>query len=369
MSRNWVFVAFVLVGLGSGVTALAQETRPRRALPEEDRRFPATETATPFPAPAPAATQPPARGVRDDSRRAMDEADAREQRRRRVNDEDWFRDGAYRPAPAEARGSVNGEFPSAEVNDFVIANARAATARMMFRRAESALGAAVRQAKRSFENSEELNHALANEKDAYANYELARLKALKEVVSDPKYQAILSIHEDLGNQIVTRRREMQSFGQRDGVPVASQPDAAELLSMANLRLTVASDARAMERAATNASEDLRRARAELMAAAKKVIELRHDFDNDLREDPDLLAARRVLEDARVSRVTAAAYLQGSRMAAEEATDFAYFLHRYDNNVQFDPYFRYGYRSGSNYGYGYGSGIGYGSRVTYRQVGY
>jgi hypothetical protein len=210
----------------------------------------------------------------------------------------------------------------------------------------------VRNAKRQFEASAELKQALADEKAAHDAFDKARRDALAEVVASPKYQAILTMHQDLGEQIVVRRRELQSFGQRDGGPVIanpSDPDAAVLFTMASLRMQVANDARAMEREAVEASDDLRAARARLVAAAQKVSELRQDFDNSLREDPDLLAARRVLEDTRVARVTAAAYLKGSRMVAEEAVNFAHYLHRYDSQVAFDPYG--GYYGRSRYGYG------------------
>ncbi|MDQ3149523.1 MAG: hypothetical protein M3Q38_06330, partial [Chloroflexota bacterium] len=35
-----------------------------------------------------------------------------------------------------------------------------------------------------------------------------------------------------------------------------------------------------------------------------------------------------LEDARIARLTASAYLKGAAIAAEEALDFAYYLNRY-----------------------------------------
>jgi hypothetical protein len=279
-------------------------------------------------------------GVDDD---AEDPADAR---RRRINDDDWFRDRAFREEYAS--GSVNGEFPSAEVHDYVVANARAATARMVFRRAESVLSAALRGAKRQFEASTELKLALADEKAAHEAYDRARREALAAVVASPRYQAILTMHQDLGEQIVASRRELQSYGQRDTVPVIASPanpEAANLFAMASLRMQVASDARAMEREAEQASEELRAARVRLVEAARKVSELRQDFDNSIREDPDLLAARRVLEDARIGKVATAAYLQGSRMAADQAVDFAYYLHRRDAQVGYDPNYD-GY-----YGYG------------------
>lgn len=334
MGGNRKRVAFVLAALfTAGVVVEQAEARVHRVLQEEDepRRNDAGRRDMELPDDERAAP----RRMRDE---AM--AEEREARRRRANEDDWFRDRAYREGYEE-----RGAFPSAEMHDFVVANARAATARMMFRRAESALAAAVRQAKRSFEASAELKDALAAEKEAYAEYQRARQEALAAVVADPRYQAILSLHQDLGEQIVAQRRELIGSSGADARLIADPANrngSGQMFNMAVLRLNVASDARVMEREAIEASEDLRAARERLQAAAQRISELRREFENSVREDEDLVAARQVLEDARIARVTAAAYLRGSRLAADEALDFAYYLHRYDDNIYFDPYFNYGY---------------------------
>src|SRR5215207_4607925 len=85
-------------------------------------------------------------------------ATRRAEERRRANDGDWFR------APANQGPE---DFPAAEVHDAVVANTRAATARAMYRRAESALRAGVRGAVREFEQSRELKEAMAAEDRAY----------------------------------------------------------------------------------------------------------------------------------------------------------------------------------------------------------
>jgi hypothetical protein len=299
------------------------------------------------------ATPPPSTRQADDRDRPpapADDADPTEARRLHVNDNDWFRDPSYRDDFNATGGSVNGEFPSAEVHDAVVANARAATARMIFRRAESALAGAVRDAKRRFEASAELKQALADEKAAHAAFDRARREALADVVASPKYRAILTMHQDLGEQILVRRQEMEAFGYRDTLPVIARPghpESSDLFAIATLRLQMAGDARAMERQAIEASEELRLARERLVDAARKVSDLRSDFDNALRDDPDLLAARHALEDARIGKVATAAYLRGSLIAADEALDFAWYLHRRDaqvagyNPYAYDSYFGYG----------------------------
>ena len=126
----------------------------------------------------------------------------REDQRRRANDDDWFRapvrDGGYAVAgPAD--------FPSAAVHDAVVANAQAAAARAMFRRAESSLAGAVRSARRAFETSAELREALAAEQKAHENYQAARREALRDVVTNEKYQAMQDLRQDLSQQSWVRR--------------------------------------------------------------------------------------------------------------------------------------------------------------------
>jgi hypothetical protein len=76
-----------------------------------------------------------------------------------------------------------------------------------------------------------------------------------------------------------------------------------------------------------------------------VAALRDGFEKSLRENQNFKAARDELEEARIARVTAETYLKGASLAAREALDFSYYLHRYD-------YYRYNRDHG--YGYGYGS---------------
>src|SRR5688500_11072596 len=104
-SRNRVLVASVLALVMGGVAPSSWGAEPR---PRGDR---VSDDAP--------ATQP--RGARGDNGIVVDgdEERAADARRRRANEDDWFRDRAYRDDYARrGPGSVNGEFPSAEVGDF-----------------------------------------------------------------------------------------------------------------------------------------------------------------------------------------------------------------------------------------------------------
>jgi hypothetical protein len=279
--------------------------------------------------------------------------DDRQALRQRANDGDWFR------APARFAGDVGPEdFPSVEVHDAVLANTRAATARAVYRRTESAMHAAVRSAEREFVNSKELREAMEAEERAYEAYEAARREALRDVANNAQYRAMLDLRRGLSDRIAGRhdlyREAARAYTSRPSVrltssasaPVALPPVAGdELLAMATLKMKVGTDARDMEREALQANENVRKARQELAAARAKVSEMRKGFDEKLRGDEELTKAREALEDARIARLAAETYLKGANLAAGEALDYAWRLRRYD-------YYRYSSRYDSYYPYRY-----------------
>jgi hypothetical protein len=251
----------------------------------------------------------PDRRVRVDIGDDEDRRDAR----RRDRDSEWFRDPGY---------YGYGNFPSLEVHDAVVANARAATARALFRRAESALSNAVRKTVKAFENSADVREAQKAEKDAYEKYATARRRALQSVLEDPKYRAIMSLRSELSERIAYKRAN-RSVDDRTDREVMD-----DVLALATLKMNYAADARAMEQLALETNSEAKDAQAKLRQAATRVSDLRRDFDDALRNDRDLVAARQNLEDARVAKLTASAYLRGAAIAADEALDFAYYLNRY-----------------------------------------
>jgi hypothetical protein len=281
-----------------------------------------------------------ARDVDEDGRRDRnrDEDDRREVRRS-ARDQEWFRDPGY---------YGYGNFPSMEVHDAVVANARAATARAIFRRAENALNSAVRKAVRTFEGSTELQDARKAEKDAYEAYATARRRALQSVLEDPKYRALMSLRQELSDQIVYKRAN------RAVVERTDKEFMEDIMSMATLKVNYASDARMMEQMALASSAETKDAEAKLRQAATKASDMKRDFDEALRNDRDLLAARQTLDDARIARLTASAYLNGASEAAEEALDFARYLNRYSryNGAGYQDYREYYPYSGSSRFIGY-----------------
>jgi len=290
----------------------------------------------------------------------------RENERRNANANDWFR----APVRNDAGGGVGGglDFPSAEVHEAVVANAEAAAARAVFRRAESGLAAAVRVAQKSAESSADLREAMAAEQRAYENYQAVRQNALRDVVADDKYKAMQDLRENLSRQIADRRESADEAYERSADraarvrlasagPVAGPGEPQGVMAMASLKLRVGSDARAMERDALANNEQVRKAQQDYVAASAKVTALRAEADKKIREDAAVTTARASLEDARINRVVAETYFRGADLAAGTALDFAYNAHRWDYarySHYYDGY-SYPYASfGLRYGYGYAS---------------
>jgi len=288
-----------------------------------------------------------AAGLEDDSEVfAQDAPDAggpatrRVEERRRANDRDWFR------APVQQGPE---DFPSAEVHDAVVANTRAATARAVYRRVESEMHQAVRAAVREFEQSAELKEAVAAEQRAYDSLQDARRQALRDVLDNPKYQAMQDLRQTLTQRIADRRDGAAVTVTGAPRPVSiirvSDPPARaddDVVAIATVKLRVGTDASAMERDALADNEKVRQAKADLAGASAKVTALREGFDRSLRENEDFRRTREDLEEARIARVTAETYFLGADRASTAALDFSYYLHRYD-------YYRYNHY---DYGYGY-----------------
>lgn len=299
--------------------------------------------------------EPPARrdrdaGLLDDDLglEGDDDPRMRERRRRGVNSDDWFRN-PFRYE--DERDRALGDFPSAHVHDAVIANARAAAARAVFRRAESALDTAVRNAKRSFEASGDYRKAQEEQRQAYQAYQDARRQALGMLGENPLYQSLMRLREELSQQIAMKRRGLQDNDTGPGGSFMS-----EIIAMATLKMSYGAQARQMEQDAFGDDAGLRESLQKYQDASRRVAELRGQFDESIRNDPDLVAARQALADARIAKLTTAAYLKGALAAANEALDFAYYLHRYDGSSAYSD-FRYYYPYGdyrSRYLIGYGN---------------
>lgn len=213
--------------------------------------------------------------------------------------------------------NTGSDFPGDLAHDWVIANARFAYSRATFHRLERELDNTVRMAQFTFEQSHDFQEAVAAEKRAYDAFVAERQRALKSVVKDPKYVAALELRDKTGEKIAALRAKYHELPR----------DIA--LELASLKLQFASDAHAMETEALEQDDALKTARQRMVEANARVATLRAGFDASVRTNPQILQARRDLEDARVAFITSEAYLNASTAVTALATDFTYYRHRWD----------------------------------------
>jgi hypothetical protein len=240
------------------------------------------------------------------------------------------------------------DYPAPEVQSVPMAFARAVNMRAEQDQMLSELHATVDRIREDFNYSPDMVAAVREQNSAYLAYDDARRKVLEKLSADATYRAMISL-------VVSLKHKLED--ERPG-PRPTEEDLERMLATATLKLSYASAASAMEVASLSADQDVMQSHARLLEAADKVGALRADFERQIRRNPEFLAARRNLDDARIGRLTAEAFLSGAIDARSVAMDYAYYLHRFDQ-YSYSPS-AYGF-SPYPYGYGYGSGGGYGNR--------
>jgi hypothetical protein len=123
--------------------------------------------------------------------------------------------------------------------------------------------------------------------------------------------------------------------------------------MASIRFDYASAARAREADALAKNDAVQSARRKLMDARNRVSQIRDRFNDDVRIDEDIVAARKSFWDAKINRIGAEAYLRGVLEARTIALNYASWVNKYNKYGQ-----GYNY-AGGGYGYGHGCDYGYG----------
>jgi len=218
--------------------------------------------------------------------------------------------GNYQPS------QMSNDFPNGPVHDWVVANAMAARARAVYRQAETDLIVAIRRAELRFENSEDYQKALSEERQAYNDYVAAREHVMAGLKDNSKYQAIVALREEMGHRISRHRAE--NAGNRD-----------EVVAMATLKMEYASDARAIEVQALESSSDLKSARQRMVAASQHVTNMRHQLDSAIRDSGEIASARKAVSDARIDVATTENYACNAALASSAAVNYAWYLHRLD----------------------------------------
>jgi hypothetical protein len=251
----------------------------------------------------------------------------------------------YVPSSYPEAFAPNVFYPGQELRALPATRAQLAAARGELRRAEQMLNNAVGDVHRNFKRSAELNRAIDEEREAYEALQIARKDAMNDLRNDQNYLAALTLRHRLAEQIEHAQEDARTTGE-------------QMLALATVKLTYSATASAMEAAAISAEPRVKDARERLVVAGRRVSELKLKFDEDVRHDPNVIAARTMLANARIAAVASEAMYVDAVNVANVSMNFAYYLRRNPYPLvgsYYDPYYNNGYGYG---GYGSYGGGGY-----------
>lgn len=243
------------------------------------------------------------------------------------------------PSIHDTYGNYEGGFPATDLRVAVDANARAAFARMEYRRSQETLDGAVRLMQMNFERSKEYSDAVAAEKQAYQDYLAARETALRPVHEDARFQANESLKKELGSRISDEHD-------------SKAPDKQQIVALSVAKLNYATVTHDLEVKVLVNDSNVQAARKKLVAAGDRLSDIKDKFEMQVRTSPEMAAIRRQMDDARISNIVAATYRDGAVEAANIALDYAYYRERYNfyNSYPYNDTQVGGYGSYGGYGY-------------------
>ena len=239
----------------------------------------------------------------------------------------------------------SGDFPASDIHVAVEANARLTHARVTYHHLQDSFNQTLRLMQTNFERSPELVDALKAEQAAWQDYLAARSAAVKTVVDDPKYQASVTLKNEMGEQIAETRATYDE-SRPHGAHAAAMYDQTrmkKLVTLATVKLDYAQVVTDMEVTALKSDPKVADTRGKLMTAGKRVRDMRDGFDNTIRNSPDLASLRAKIADAKIAYITAESFRDGAVEAANTALDYAYYKNRYSGNGSYG--FEYGYSGG------------------------
>ena len=189
--------------------------------------------------------------------------------------------------------------------------------------------------------------ALNDQKSAYQAAESARGKALATLNDNPAYTGAEKLRSNLTAQIADERE-------------ASKPDESKLAAMAKLKVDYARDNRKLEQSVLEQDQAYQDARRKSMEASQRVADFEKTQAYVIATDDMLTGMRHAVADARIDKLTAAAYYDSLIVARDLSLDYS---EGYRDAYRYrDTSYGYGYGYG-DYGYGYGGGGFFGGYGT------
>jgi hypothetical protein len=244
------------------------------------------------------------------------------------------------------RGYSN-DYPAEEVRAVPGARAQAVRARLEHERAQTDLHRWIDRSWDDFVNSKDYLDTTANERQRQEAYNRERDRVIKRLQDDSNYRALRDLIADISAKMERERPRSSSMA-------AVNTDAMEdMLALATVKLGYMSQLSAMESAALSADRGVQDARTALLESGARSRELRRGFERRIRRDENFLANRGRIDDLRINKIVASAFLESAINARNIALDYAYYVHRWDQ-YKYSQYGIYSYPYGSGYSPYYGA---------------
>lgn len=216
-----------------------------------------------------------------------------------------------------------GSYPAPEVRGVPDARAGLTAAREHYWNVSQDLASLIERMRWEFETSPETRKAYLDQERAWDALQEAQVRVMRSVWDDPEYRAAAMYRQQLSNEI----RELWN---------ARKPDENRIYALALTKLNFATLASKREAAAMDKDAQVQQAKRNMVAAGEKVSELRLRFEQKIRQNSEVAAARQAVAQARVAYMTSSAYLDASIRARNVALDFNYNAIQYNPNRFYSP---------------------------------
>jgi hypothetical protein len=238
------------------------------------------------------------------------------------------------PAPA---AQADHQSATPMVYDMAPVVARAAVSDAQYDRAIADFAAVTAGLRRQFEYSPEYISAQRELDAAKSAYNDAAAPVTDALLRDPSY-----------HQLIEKRTQLEIALSDPGL------DSDQRLDLATRKMQIATSASRMESDALNNDPASHDAKIRLIAAQQTLGDLKANYEASLDSQPELVAARRNLENARINSIGANAYLSGAWITRSDTIDAM--QAQYSQNQPQNPNYGWPY-AGYPYGwYGWGGGV-------------
>jgi hypothetical protein len=221
----------------------------------------------------------------------------------RAEDGSWAPWTGNNAPPPSASASPSARPTSPLVYDMAPVTARAAVAEAQYDRAIADFAAITAGLRRQFENSSQYVSAQRELDSARSAYNDAVAPLKDALLRDPKYHGL-----------VEKRTQMEIALSDPGL------DSDQRLDLATRKMQYSTVVGQMENNAIDNDPVAHDAKIRLAAAQQAFTDLKSNFEASLDSQPELVAARRNLDNARTNAIGADAYLDGAWITRADTID-------------------------------------------------